>query len=342
MAASSPASRPSPERIFNTLSAYQQTAALRSGVELDVFTRIDEGYTTPDTLAAQIGASSKGVRVLCDFLTIMGYLEKYEGRYSLTPEAALFLSRNSHAYMGTMIGFLANERAQSGFAKLTEAVKRGGTAMTNGDNRKPNDEIWVSFARSMAPLTVPSSLFIANLLNSQAGRPCRVLDIAAGHGMYGITVAKQNPAAQVTALGWPPVLEVARENAEKHGVASRYSTKAGSVFETDLGTGYDFILLTNIFHHFDPPTCERLMRRVYDALKPGGYAVTLEFVPNEDRVTPPTTAAFSMNMLTFTDDGDAYTFAEYSRMFENAGFAKSTLHPVPEMPEQVILTQKPA
>jgi len=107
-----------------------------------------------------------------------------------------------------------------------------------------------------------------------------------------------------------------------------------------MGTDYDYVLLTNIFHHFDEPTCEQLMRRVHAALKPGGKAITLEFVPNEDRVTPPTAAGFSLVMLASTDAGDAYTFSEYAKMFCNAGFAKSTEHPVPGMPQTVLISEK--
>jgi 2-polyprenyl-3-methyl-5-hydroxy-6-metoxy-1,4-benzoquinol methylase len=167
-----------------------------------------------------------------------------------------------------------------------------------------------------------------------------VLDIAAGHGMYGITIAKQNPQAEVVAVDWPAVLEVAKENAQAAGVTSRYKTRTGSAFDTDLGEGYDFVLLTNIFHHFDKPTCEKLMRRVHAALKSGGKAVTLDFVPNEDRVSPTTAAAFSLVMLASTDAGDTYTFAEYEKMFRNAGFAQSALHPIPEMPQRVIVSEK--
>jgi hypothetical protein len=63
-------------------------------------------------------------------------------------------------------------------------------------------------------------------------------------------------------------------------------------------------------------------------------------VPNEDRVTPPTAAAFSLVMLANTDAGDAYTFAEYEKMFRSAGFAKSSLHPVPDMPQSVVVSEK--
>ena len=342
MATPSTANRPTPERIFNALNAYQQTAALRTAIELDVFSAIGAGAHTAAAIAAKSGAQEKGVRILCDFMTILGFLGKDQGKYALTQESAIFLDRKSPACLASMAGFLGTEDARKNFDSLTQAVRKGGSVWSEGDNTKPNDEFWVAFAHSMAPLTVPSSEFIAGLLRAEEGKPVKVLDIAAGHGMYGITVARKNPKAEIVALDWPNVLEVAQANARKFGVVDRYSVRAGSAFETEMGTGYDYVLLTNIFHHFDMPTCEKLMKRVHASLKPGGKAVTLEFVPNEDRVTPPTAAAFSLIMLANTDAGDAYTFEEYEKMFRNAGFAKSELHPVPEMPQRVIVSEKSA
>jgi 2-polyprenyl-3-methyl-5-hydroxy-6-metoxy-1,4-benzoquinol methylase len=181
---------------------------------------------------------------------------------------------------------------------------------------------------------------IAQLIGAPGGKACKVLDIAAGHGMYGISVAKRNPNAQIVAVDWPAVLEVAKENAQKFGVADRYSTRPGSAFDADLGEGYDFVLLTNIFHHFDKATCEKLIRRVHAALKPGGQAITVDFVPNEDRVSPPTAASFSLVMLAATDAGDAYTLLEYEKMFRTIGFRKTTLHQFPDMPQQVLVSEK--
>ena len=333
-------SRPTPEHIFNALNAYQQTAALKTAIELDLFTAIDEGNHAVKHIAGRVKASERGVRILCDFLTILGFLNKEEGRYTLAADGALFLSRRSPAYMGTIVGFLGNDRHLQNFARLTEAVRRGGTASEAGDYRKPEEELWVAFARSMAPLTIPNAIFIASLVGAPESKPCRVLDIAAGHGMYGITIAQQNPKAEITALDWPAVLEVAKENAQKAGVSERYTIRPGSAFEAEMGIGYDVVLLTNIFHHFDPETCVELMRRVHDALKTSGKAVTLEFVPNEDRVSPPTAAAFSMIMLAGTDAGDAYTFAQYEKMFASAGFSRTSLHPVPQAPQQVLISER--
>lgn len=341
MATPSTTNRPTPERIFNLMNAFQQTAVLKTGIELDVFTAIGEGANTAALLAAKIGAAQRGVRVLCDYLTITGLLTKENGRYGLTEESALFLDRRSPASLTSVTGFLASPWHKKNVEALTDAVRKGGTAGNQGDNTRPQDEVWVAFAKSMAPLTTPAANFIAGLVGAAEGKPCKILDIAAGHGNYGITIARKNPNAQIVALDWPSVLAVASENAKAAGVSDRYTTHPGSAFEADLGSGYDFVLLTNIFHHFDIPTCETLMRRVYAALKPGGKAVTLEFVPNEDRVSPPVSAAFALNMLVGTDAGDAYTLSEYEKMFANAGFVKTTPHSVTGMPQDVLISEKP-
>ena len=340
MATSTATSRPSPEHIFNTLNAFQQSAALKTAIELDIFTAIADGTNTAALLAAKTGAAQRGVRILCDYLTIHEFLAKNNGRYSLSQESAIFLNRHSPAYMGTLADFLASAEPKRNFDALTESVRKGGTSVAQGDNTKPNDELWVTFARTMAPLTTVSAGFIADLALAKEGKTCKVLDIAAGHGMFGITIAKLNPNAHITAADWAPVLAVARENAAAAGVADRVAFRPGSAFEADLGEGYDIALLTNIFHHFDVPTCEKLMRRVHDVLKPGGKAITLEFVPDEDGVTPPTAAAFSLIMLAGTDSGDAYAFSQYEKMFANAGFVKTTQHSIPDSPQQLLLSEK--
>jgi Methyltransferase domain/Dimerisation domain len=260
MATPSRSTKPSPERIFSTLIAYEQTEALKAAIELDIFTKIGEGANEPSTLAKAAGAAERGVGILCDYLTVFGFLTKENSRYSLTQDSAVFLDRRSPAYMGSMANFLAAPMNRENFGVLAQAVRQGGSATGRGDNSVPRDEFWVEFAKSMAPLAVPAAEFIAGLTGAAEGKPCKVLDIAAGHGMFGITIARRNPNAQVVALDWPAVLEVAQQNAKKFGVADRIRTRAGSAFDTDFGEGYDYVLLTNILHHFDPPGCQRLMR----------------------------------------------------------------------------------
>ena len=332
--------RPTPERIFNTLTAFQSSAALKAAIELDLFTLIGEGATTSAALAQKTCAAERGLRILCDYLTIYGFLAKENNSYGLTQESAIFLSRRSPGYIGSAADFLTSDRSIANYRSLTAAVRKGGTVAGDGSNTAPDDEAWITFARSMAPMTGISASFIADLAGAGEGHPMTVLDIAASHGMFGIAIARKNPQAQIVALDWPNVLQVAVENAAAAGVGNRLATIAGSAFDVELGSGYDSVLITNLFHHFDAAGCEKLMRRAHGALKSGGKVFTLEFVPNEDRISPPMAAAFSLIMLANTDAGDAYTFAEYDKMFRNSGFASTTLHQVPDMPQQVLVSLK--
>ena len=333
------APRPSPEKIFDALTRYQQTFALKAGIEVDLFTAIGEGANELAALAKRTQSAERGVRILADYLTIQGFLTKENGKYALTPDSAVFLDKRSPAYMGAMAEFLVSDQNLDNIQILTKSVRKGGTASAIGDNSKPEDDRWVNFARSMGAMAVPMAGVLTQMI-APSSVPIKVLDIAAGHGMYGVTVAKNIPNVHVTALDWPAVLEVAKENAAKAGVSDRYSTLPGSAFDTDLGEGYDYIFITNFLHHFDPPTNENLLRRFHAALKTGGKALTVDFVPNPDRVTPPMAAAFSLVMLAHTDSGEAYTFAEYEKMHLAAGFKSCSLHPVPELPQQVMLGEK--
>ena len=133
------------------------------------------------------------------------------------------------------------------------------------------------------------------------------------------------------------MLEVAKANAQKAGVAARYHTLPGSAFDVNYGGPYDIVLLTNFLHHFDPPTCVALLKKVRAALKPGGKAAALEFVPNEDKVSPPMQAGFALTMLATTPSGDAYTFRELESMYRQAGFGDVHARPVPMGPHTVVI-----
>jgi ubiquinone/menaquinone biosynthesis C-methylase UbiE len=191
----------------------------------------------------------------------------------------------------------------------------------------------------MFPMMAPAAEGIADLVASSTSGPLKVLDIAAGHGLFGIAIAKRNSRAEVVALDWKAVLAVAEENARAAGVSDRYQTLAGDAFRIGLGDGYDLALVANFLHHFDPPTCTTFLRRVHQALKPGGSVIVLEFVPNPDRVSPPFPARFALTMLAETPGGDAYTFDELRRQLDDAGFRNVTAHGLPT-PQTVLLAEK--
>jgi len=327
-------------RLWDAFTGYQRTAALRAAIELDVFTHIAAGAATVEALAARCKAAPRGLRALLNHLVIDGFLTRDGERYALSATAAAFLDRNSPGYLGSAATFIASPMIVDSFARLTDAVRRGGTAVPDDGTLAPEHPVWVEFARAMAPLAGLTAMLLANLLDVEHAPAWKVLDIAAGHGMFGITLARLNPGVQVTALDWKNVLVVAGENARAAGVAARFHTRAGSAFDVPFGEAYDLVLLPNFLHHFDPTTCERLLAKVRDALAPEGRVVIVEFVPDDDRSGPPDAVRFSLIMLASTPAGDAYTFPEFQSMLRHAGFEKATLHELLPSPGRVVIAAR--
>jgi ubiquinone/menaquinone biosynthesis C-methylase UbiE len=340
MATQTQAGGPTPQLFFQTANAYQQTEALKAAIELDLFTAIAEGKDTPQALAQRCAVAERGARILADYLTIQGFLIKEGSRYKLTPDSAVFLDRKSPAYMGSLLGFLHAPKFIDAFQNLTQAVRKGGTVAGESGTVAPEHPLWVEFAKSMIPMMAKPAEEIALLVSKSRPKVNKVLDIAAGHGLFGIEIAKRCSDSQIVAPDWPNVLAVAQDFASQAGIQGRYRTIAGDAFQQDFGEGYDLVLLTNFLHHFSLSTCETLLRKIHRCLIPGGRVITLEFVPNDDRVTPPPVAEFSLIMLATTPDGDAYTLKEYEQMFRAAGFARTELLPVTGSIEQVLVSYK--
>ena len=337
---SQPDNAPSPELFFQAIGGFQQTAMIRTALELDLFAAFGGELCSAAQLAERIDATPRGVRILCDALVVAGFLTKERDAYAQTIVSATFLDTKSPAYLGGARDLLLSDKLRDGYAMLTEAVRTGRTALDGQGSVTPEDDMWVTFARSMAPTMAMPARLMAELVEVDPSRTVKVLDIAAGHGLFGLGFAEKNPNVEVTALDWKNVLQVARENAAARGLADRYATIVGDAFEVDFDGGYDLVLLTNFLHHFDPPTCESLLAKVHKALQEGGRVVTLEFVPNDDRISPPMPALFAMTMLVTTPAGDAYTFSKLEAMAAAAGFSRSEFHPLEPTYQSVVISYK--
>lgn len=329
-----------PDLLWDTMTGYQRSEILKAAVELEVFTKIGEGNKSVNAIAKACGAAERGIRILCDSLTIMGFLTKTDGEYGLTDATAAFLDKNSPMYLGAALDFIMSPKLKSGFETLTDAVRHGSSMVKEEGSLDPESPMWVKFARAMVGFAMPSAQAIAANLGFEPDRKLKVLDIAAGHGIFGITVAQHYKNAEIYAVDWSNVLQVAREHAAAFGVADRHHLIEGSAFDVDFGTGYDVVLLTNFLHHFDRETNTELLRKINRSLNADGKAMTLEFIPNDDRISPPAEAMFSIVMLAGTPAGDAYTFAEFEEMYEAAGFTRNQQIPLAPMPQHLIVSMK--
>jgi hypothetical protein len=147
-----------PELIFDTLNAYQQTAALKAAIQLDIFTAIGEGADTVPVLAKRCQATERGVRILCDYLVVYKFLTKQGQKYGLTEDSAIFLDRRSPAYIGSMAGFLTLPQTINAYHELANTIRTGRPAMAEGEGSiSAENPIWVEFAHSISPRDTASS-----------------------------------------------------------------------------------------------------------------------------------------------------------------------------------------
>lgn len=329
----------SPVKFFETMHAYQRTAALKAAIDLELFTAVGETSGSLREISQRIAAPERGVRALCDFMVISGFLNKdpEQSRYHLTPDSAMFLHQKSPTYVGGATLFLASPFVTEAFRNLASLVRAGGPS-PEVKRMAMENAAWVDFARGMAPVIYPVAEQTEKLVRTNS--EMRVLDVAAGHGLFGITIARQNPRAKIVALDWASVLTVAKENAERFGVYDRYSLLAGNALEVPFGDGFDVVIAANLLHHWDQETIQVFLKKAHAALAPGGRIVVVDFAPNDDRVSPPLPASFAMNMFANTPGGDAYTVKEHVAMLRNAGFSSCDVHSLQPTPQTAFVAKR--
>ncbi|WP_437677699.1 methyltransferase [Sorangium sp. So ce131] len=325
---------------YSTVNAYYRTAAVKAAIQLGVFDVVGEKGRTAPEIAKACEASPRGIRILCYFLVSIGFLKRRGDVFFMTRDMVMFLDKKSPGYLGGSIDFLLSPYIMDGFKDLTSVIRTGRLTLPEEGAVAANHPQWVQFARAMAPMMSLPSLLVAELADRHPGQPIKVLDVAAGHGLFGLAIAQRNPRAHVTFLDWESVLEVARENAAKAYVTDRVSFLPGDAFSVDFGDSYDVILLTNFLHHFDQAGCEQILRRANAALKENGRVLTFEFIADEDRTSPTLAATFSMMMLGTTPAGEVYTFSDIERMFKNTGFDHVELKAIPPAMEKVVVSSK--
>lgn len=333
---------PDPQIILHTLTGYQRSAALKAAIELDLFTAIAEGVEDIEGLAARLNASRRGVRILCDYLVASGFLLRSGDGYRPGEVAATFLDRRQPTYLGSVSRFLNSDTLRLAFEDITNVVRRGGTQLGDAGTMRPQHPVWVDFARAMQPLAAVAAGQLAQSLIARGFRPANALDVAAGHGLYGVRLAQAVPGLVVTALDWAEVLRVARDNAVHAAVADRLILRPGNALSDDLGGGYDLVLLPNFLHHFDPATVVAFLRRVINTLVPGGKVVVVETLVGEDRVSPAQAAMFGLVMLATTTAGDVFSESQLSDMLADAGFTVDEVFELPStMFHVLIATPRP-
>ena len=328
-----------PERIMQFAWGYAPTLIIQAALQHRIFDLLDGSPKTVDELAQATAASKRGLIAILNALVGLQFLARAGQQYSLTPESAAFLVSNKPGYHGAFFKHTL-EQILPKWQQLPQVVRTGKPALAVNDQRK-GAEFFANFVEALFPMGYPAACVLGEHLGiSKTNNPIKVLDLAAGSGVWGIALAQLSNKVHVYAVDWPTVLETTKRVAARHGIAERLTTIPGDLLDANFGSGYQVAILGHILHSEGEKRSRQLLRKTFDALAPGGRIAIAEFIPNDDRTGPPNALIFAVNMLVNTEEGDTFTFAEMSHWLRETGFVDPRQLEAPG-PSPLILATKP-
>jgi SAM-dependent methyltransferase len=330
-----------PEKVLQYSFAYAPPLMIEAAVRLGLFDALAKGAKSADDLAAETKTSVRGVRILLNGLVGLELLTHPKpGHYQLAPEADAFLVRGRPAYLG---GFFRHASTQliPKWLGLTEIVRTGQpVAAVNAEG--DGAAFFEQFVEDIFPLSRRAAMGLADHLKlAEATSPVSVLDLAAGSGVWGVSLAEKSQQVRVTAVDWDGVIPVTKRVADRHGVGDRFTFVAGDLDSAEFGKGHQIATLGHILHSEGIERSKSLLKKAFTALAPGGTIAIAEWLVNDDRNGPPPGLIFAVNMLVNTERGDTFSFGEIARWLTAAGFTTARLVEELPCPSPLILATKP-
>jgi len=328
-----------PDRIHQFGFGFAPPLILEAAVRHGVFDSLDDGPKTMDEIVAACGASRRGLRAILNALVGLEFLQKDADCYALTRESAEYLVSRKSSFQGGIFRHVSRQLLPN-WMKLSEAVQSG-RPPTAVNREEVGGEFFRQFVEDLFPRGYPAAKALSEALAlKNSAVPTRVLDLAAGSGVWSIALAECSAAVRVTAVDWPEVVPVTRKVAEQCHVADQFQFIEGDLLEVDFGSGFHVATLGHILHSEGEDRSRQLLTKVFNALVPAGTIAIAEMVPNEDRTGPASALIFAVNMLVHTEEGDAFTFSEIADWLQESGFVNPRQHEVPA-PSPLILANKP-
>ncbi len=325
-----------PERIIQLAWGYAPPLILEAALRHNVFDLLENGPKNLTELTQLTHASGRGLSVILNALVGFAFLSREGDRYALTPESATFLVRSKPSFIGGMI-LHTSEQLLPKWLRLNHVVSTGKPDQSV-NQQHGGEEFFHQFVNDIFPMSYPAACTLAAHLNLVGEKS--ILDLAAGSGVWGIALAQHSPEVKVTIVDWPGVVDVAKANARRFGMASRFSFSEGDLLSADFGAGHDLATLGHILHSEGEARSRALLKKTFAALKSGGTIAIAEFLVNADRTGPINGLIFAVNMLVNTDEGNTYSFEEISSWLTEAGFTNARTLPSPG-PSPLILATKP-
>ncbi|MGD9124470.1 MAG: methyltransferase [Desulfarculaceae bacterium] len=309
------------ERLWKTANNYWTTCALHAGVQTGLTALLaQEGAATAGDLAARLDLDKRGLGMLLTALASLGLLKKDGPVYSLAPEAVPWFLPDGPEDMSNYVMHMADMTAD--WAQLAQCIKSGRPVerKRSEDEKGPQPQR-DHFYRAMRDLARRQASGLASRLGLKPGQ--RLLDLAGGPGVYGLTFAGEVEGLIATVFDLPQAERMFQEEAALHpAVQSRVRFEPGNFEQDPLGGPYDVVWLSQVLHSEGPQSCQRLLSKAANALAPGGALWVLEFVVDPEGRGHPLAALFSLNMLVNTQAGQSYSATELQDLMQGAGLTQ--------------------
>jgi ubiquinone/menaquinone biosynthesis C-methylase UbiE len=282
---------------------------------LGIFEHLKKASSAAE-IAKKLKIDPRAAEILLDALTGIGLvLKNTDGRYRNAPVSNHYLMKGARLYQGDIIRHAST--MWENFSALDEVVRTGRPARRSFDH-----ESFIMGMHNLALLRTDSLIKALGLKRVQS-----MLDLGGGPGTNAIAMAKKRVKA--TVFDRPETIRIAKKVARHDGVRGiRFI--AGDFQIDGIGSGYDLILLSQIFHAYSPEENIALLRKCKKALNRSGRVAIQEFPINEMRTAPPHSALFSVNMLVGTERGRCYSPKEMKQWLEATGFKKISITDLPE------------
>jgi (2Fe-2S) ferredoxin/predicted O-methyltransferase YrrM len=302
-----------PDELAQSIRGFQESRAILTALELDLFTAIQSGATAAQA-AATAGTDARATEMLLHALASLELARKEGAVFHNSPVAARFLAADSPD--SARMAMLHTARLWHRWSGLTECV-RTGTA-TPDERGAESTEAFIAAMHNNARLR--AAQLAECLVGPAAAGANRMLDVGGGSGAYTIAFAQADPHLRAEVFDQPAVLAIARRHIREAGLEARIATRAGDLRTDEFGGGYDLVLLSAICHMLAPDENRNLLARVYRALAEGGRVAIQDFLLRADKTGPRAGALFSLNMLVNTQSGASYSEDEYTAWLREAGF----------------------
>src|SRR5712692_3028562 len=328
-------SRMDPSHIMQVGLGFWASKTLLSAVELELFTALGKRAMTAKEIAQALALHPRAVPDFPDALVALHLLAR-EGngpgaRYSNTPEGALFLDKNSPAYLGGMLE-MANQRLYRFWGDLTEALKTGAPQNEIKHDGQPMfaklyeaPERLDQFMNAMSGISAGNFKAFAEKFDFSKYKT--LCDVGGATGQLSCMVAAAHRHMQCTSFDLPKVEPIAMRRIAAAGLSGQVKAVAGDFF-ADALTRADVITMGMILHDWNLEKKKILIRKGYEALPPGGAFVVIEALIDDARRENAFGLLMSLNMLIEFGDAFDYSGADFVGWCKEAGFREFKVIPL--------------